>query len=206
MQRRRLAVWLSSIPVMVAGSQLAHVLAYRLVYPSAHVRLASLLATGHQYMLGTSGYLPLLLGVLGAVELVGVGWVFAGSFRRSLQRPVPAWAFALLPVLAFTLQEFLERILAGSSFPWWLVLQPTFQIGIALQLPIALIAYLVARLLLRTAREAALALEPYLAVRVGACADPPLAACGQRSRAACGPAYMPDRPVRGPPPAQLALS
>jgi hypothetical protein len=205
MTRRRLAVWLLSIPLMVAGSQVAHVLAYRLVYPTAHVRLTALLATGHEYMFGTSGYLPLLLGVLGAVELVGVGWVFAGSFRRSLQRPVPTWAFAFLPVLAFTLQEFLERILAGSSFPWWLVLQPTFQIGIALQLPIALLAFLVARLLLRTAREAALVLEPYIAVRVGACADPPMAACGHRSRAACGPAIIPGVAVRGPP-AELALS
>jgi hypothetical protein len=205
MQRRRIAAWLSSIPLMVAGSQLAHVLAYQVVYPSAHIRLSALLASGHGYMVGSSGYAPLLLGVLGAIEIVGIGWLFAGSLRRSMQRPVPPWAFALLPVLAFTLQEFLERILAGSAFPWWLVLQPTFQVGLALQLPIALIAYLLARLLLRTAHEAAQALRPYIAVRGGACAAPPLAACGQRSRAACGPAFMPGVPVRGPP-VRLAFS
>jgi hypothetical protein len=205
MTRRRTAAWLTSVPLMVGGSQLAHVLAYRLAYPSEHVRLTELLATGHGYMLGSTGYAPLLLGVLGAVEVVGVGWLFAGAFRRTLQRPVPAWAFALLPVLAFTLQEALERVLAGSSFPWWLVLQPTFQIGIALQLPIALIAYLIACLLLETTYEAAQALTPYIAVRVGACTDPLVAACGHQRRAACGPAYIPGLPVRGPP-AELALS
>jgi hypothetical protein len=205
MQRRRIAVWLSSLPLMVAGSQAAHVLAYRWVYPSAHVRLSALLATGHQYMLGGSGYLPLLLGVLGATEIVGVGWLFAGSLRRSLQRPLPPWAFALLPIVAFTLQETLERVFAGSSLPWWLVLQPTFQIGIAVQIPIAIVTYLVARLLLRTARETALALVPVIAVRVGACADPPERACALRGRAACGPAFIPGLPVRGPP-AEFALS
>lgn len=205
MARRRIATWLCSVPLMVAGSQLAHVLTYRLVYPNAHIRLGALLASGHEYMLGTSGYVPMLLGVLGSVEIVGVGWVFAGSFRRSLQRPLPPWAFALLPVLALTLQEFLERILAGTGFPWWLVLQPTFQVGIALQLPIALVAYLIARALLTTAREAALALTPVIDVRVGACTDPPTSACTGRGRAACGPAYIPGLPVRGPPAGLLAV-
>ena len=52
MGRRRLAAWLLSFPLMVVGSQGAHVLAYRLVYPNAHLRLGELLATGHSYMVG----------------------------------------------------------------------------------------------------------------------------------------------------------
>ncbi len=198
MRRRRTAAWLLSLPLIVAGSQVAHVLAYALVYPNLHVRMSELLSTGHSYMIG-AGYLPLALAMFGAVELVGVGWVVAGSVRRSLQRPVPAWAFALLPLLAFTLQEILERWLAGSSFPWWVVLQHTFQIGLLLQLPFALLAFLAARLLLRTAEQAALALPSLDFVRVGACTDPPVGACTHRGRAACGPAFMPQRPVRGPP-------
>ena len=59
-----------------------------------------------------------------------------------------------MPVLCFTLQEFLERWLAGAPFPWWMVLQPTFRIGLALQLPFAVLAFLAARLLLRTADTA----------------------------------------------------
>jgi hypothetical protein len=155
MRSRRAAAWLLSLPLMIAGTQVAHVLAYRWVYPNAHIRLIELLATGHGYMVGTHGYLPLVLGIVGAVDLVAAGWVFAGSLRRSMRRPVPAVAFALMPVLCFTLQEFLERWLAGAPFPWLMVLQPTFRIGLALQLPFAVLAFLAARLLLRTADSAA---------------------------------------------------
>ena len=91
MRSRRAAAWLLSLPLMIAGTQVAHVLAYRWVYPNAHIRLTELLATGHGYMVGTRGYLPLVLGIVGAVDLVAAGWVFAGSVRRSMQRPVPAW-------------------------------------------------------------------------------------------------------------------
>lgn len=152
MRRRRVAAWLLSFPLMVVGSQVAHVLAFRLVYPSAHVRLSALLSTGHSYM-GHPAYAPMVLGLLFAAEIVGVSWVLLGSIRRSWQRPVPAWAFALLPVLGFTLQEFLERWLSGSPAPWGMVLAPTFRAGLLLQLPFALAAYLVARLLLRAAHR-----------------------------------------------------
>jgi hypothetical protein len=157
-----MAAWLLSFPLMIAGSQVAHVLAYRWVYPNAHVRLGELLATGHSYM-GSPAYLPMLLGLAFAAELVGVGWVLAGSVRRSLQRPVPAWTFALLPILGFTLQEFLERLLADGSFPWWMVLQPTFRAGLLIQLPFALIGYLLARLLLHVADRVGSALRPGVA-------------------------------------------
>jgi hypothetical protein len=155
MRTRRTAAWLLSLPLMVAGTQVAHVLAYDLVYPNAHVRLSALLASGHGYMAGTHGYLPMLLGIAGALDVVAVGWVFAGSVRRSLQRPVPAWAFALLPLLCYSLQELIERWLAGASAPWWMVLQPTFRTGVALQLPFALVAFLLARMLLRAGANAA---------------------------------------------------
>ena len=149
MTRRRAAAWFLSIPLMVAGSQVAHVFAYRLVYPQAQVRLRDLLATGHSYMLGRLGFLPLVLGVVLGLELVAVGWAIVGAVRERWARPVPAWAFALLPIAGFTTQEFLERWLMGGGVPWWMVEQPTFRVGIALQLPFALLAYLAARLLLR---------------------------------------------------------
>jgi hypothetical protein len=145
--RRRLAGWLLAIPLMGAGSQVAHVFAYRLVYPEAHVRLRELLATGHGYL----GYTPVLLGFGAAVELAAFASILAGTVRRRRYDAVRPWAFALLPPLGFVIQEFLERWLAGSSFPWWMVQQPTFRIGLLLQLPFALAAYLLARLLLRVA-------------------------------------------------------
>jgi len=148
-------VWLVALPLMVAGSQLAHVLAYRLVYPQAQVRLRDLLVTGHGYMLGHAAWLPLAAGVLGGAELVALAWAAVEAVRRGPGRPLPAWAFALLPLAGYTLQEFLERWLAGSTFPWWFVLQPTYRVGLLLQLPFGLALYLVARLLLRAVEHVA---------------------------------------------------
>jgi len=145
---------------MVAGSQVAHVFAYRLVYPDAQVRLRDLLATGHGYMVGFPGWAPLVLGVLGGAELLGLGWSASRVVRRRADAPVPPWAFALLPLVAFTLQEFLERWLVGASLPWWFVLQPTYRVGLLLQLPFALIVYLVARLLLGAAERIGRAISP----------------------------------------------
>ncbi len=144
---RRAAAWLLAIPLMIAGSQAAHVFAYRLVYPQAEVRLRELLATGHGYL----GYIPMLAGIGLAVEVVVFVSLVLGSVRRRRHAPVPAWAFACLPMIGFAAQEFLERWLAGIPFPWWVVLQPTFRIGLLLQLPFAILVYVVARLLLRVA-------------------------------------------------------
>jgi len=148
--RRRTAVWLLVLPVMLAGSQLAHALAYRIAYPNARERVHELLLRGHGYL----DYLPLVLGIGCAVELVALAFVALDAARRRRHRPLPAWAFALLPALGFTLQELCERWPEGASFPWWAVLEPTFWIGLLLQLPIGFVAYLIARLLQRAAETA----------------------------------------------------
>jgi len=144
--RRRLA-WLVTVPLLLAGSQAAHVLAYRWVYPEAHVRLRMLLATGHAYM----SRLPLALGGAGAVALVALTAAALDAARGRPVRDLPAWAFAFLPPVAFALQEFLELSLHLGRPAWQVVAAPTFVPGLALQLPFALLAYLAARLLLRTA-------------------------------------------------------
>jgi len=148
------AAWLLSVPLMVVASQVAHVVAYRIVYPQAGVRLQMLIQTGHQYMLGGyRGYLPLLVGVGCAIELVGVLWIVFGSGGRRT-RPVPAWALGVLPPLAYVIQEVTERwLLPGASFPWQLVYEPTFRVGLLLQLPFALLAAGIAYLLLRVAER-----------------------------------------------------
>jgi hypothetical protein len=132
---------------MIAGSQVAHVFAYRLVYPSAPVRLRALVATGHGYL----AYTPMLVGIAVALEVIVFASLVLGSVRRRRHAPVPAWAFACLPMLGFAAQEFVERWLAGLPFPWWVVLQPTFRIGLLLQVPFAVGVYFAARLLLRVA-------------------------------------------------------
>jgi hypothetical protein len=140
---------------MLAGTEFAHALAYRLVYPQAAVRWQVLAATGHGYM----QWLPLALAVAGSVSVIGLGTEAVGVARRRPSRRVPAWAFALLPLLAFTVQEFLERWVMVGGLPWWMVEQPTFRVGLLLQLPFAAVTFVVARLVLRAAERIGLALE-----------------------------------------------
>ena len=146
---RRSAALVFAIALMFAGSQVAHALAYRLAYPELHVRVRMLALSGHGYM----GYMPLVLGLVSAVIAVLLAWTVVDAARGGEPRPVPAGLFAALPVLGFTFQEFIERYLHGAGFAWWMVLQPTFRIGVLLQLPFGLAAYLVARFLLRIAER-----------------------------------------------------
>ena len=73
------------------------------------------------------------------------------AFRRGRPRPVPAWAFALLPPLGYALQEITERWVAGNNDVWLAVQEPTFRVGLLLQIPFAVLAFVSAWLLLRVA-------------------------------------------------------
>jgi hypothetical protein len=170
---RRGAAWLAAAPLMLGGSQLAHALAYRLAYPQAHVRVVHMLATGHSYFT----QLPLLLAAAGACLLASLVVTACDAARGRPVRALPAWAFASLPPLAFALQELLELSLHTGTFAWHVVLAPTFAPGLLLQLPFALLMYLVARLLLRAAERIGHSLQrpaPRLRV-VRAFASAPLA-------------------------------
>ena len=146
---RRGLAWTLAVPLMLAGSQAAHALAYVWVYPQAHARLRVLVATGHGYLT----WLPLLLALGGAAALVALAATAVDAARGRPARALPALGFALLPPLAFVLQELLELSLHTGTFAWHALLAPTFLPGLLLQLPFALAAYLVARLLLRAARR-----------------------------------------------------
>ncbi len=182
--RRRLT-WGLALPLVVAGSQAAHALAYALVYPQARIRGLHLASTGHGYL----SWLPLALALAGAVALVSLLSAAADAARMRPARHVPALAFAFLPPAAFALQEVLELSLHTGHFGWRAVLAPTFVPGLALQLPFGLAAYLLARLLLRAAERigVALARPP----RAAAVEDPrwfasgrPLVACSTRAAGA----------------------
>ena len=136
-----------TLSLAVAGSQGAHVLTYRLVAPNADQRAHLLADTGHAYM----AYLPLGL----ALCTVVVSWPSSG--RHAAPGPdrasgLAAWHFALIAPLLFCCQEHFERLLHDGSFPTDAVLQRTFVLGLALQAPFAIGAYVLARILLRAAR------------------------------------------------------
>ena len=144
---RRRSTWLVALPLILAGTQVAHELAYRIVFPQAHVRIGVLAASGHGYL----AWLPLVLAVTGAGAAVGLGGAVVDASRGRPVRDLQPLAFALLPPLTFALQELLELSLHTGTFAWHAFAAPTFLPGLALQLPFAALAWLATHLLLRTA-------------------------------------------------------
>lgn len=128
--------WLLSLPVTIAGCLAAHTLGYLIVVPDPHARADLLESTGHGYL----AHLPVVAAVgLAMLAAAAVWHALRGRFGA---RPSP-WLFALLPPLAFTVQEHLERALGAGGAPLEIVLQPAFLLGLAFQLPFALLAYLI---------------------------------------------------------------
>jgi hypothetical protein len=128
--------------LLVGGWAAAHGLAYRIAVPDAAERRHVLEETGHAY-LDPAPLLALILSLL----TVGFGCcLLRGSARFRTQ-----WAFALLPPGAFIIQEHLERALHDGRVPLTAALDPTFAVGLLLQLPFAVAALFVARALIALA-------------------------------------------------------
>lgn len=145
MHRRRFA-WIASLGLTAAAGVVAHTVAYRLAAPSGHHQ-HFLERTGHGYL----AHWRLCLAVCLAVVLVALAAYAAEGFRRRRRAMPPVWLFGLLPPLGFAVQEHLERLLHAGSFPFAAVVEPVFLVGLVLQLPFALAAFLAARLLLTVA-------------------------------------------------------
>jgi len=124
-------------------------MAYDIATIGSSQRAHLLQETGHGYLT----YLP--LGLAFATAIVALALVSEARLAAagSAARTPALWSFAALAPLVFVCQEHFERLLHDGVFPWGAVAEPTFAIGLALQLPFALLAYLVARLLLRAARS-----------------------------------------------------
>jgi hypothetical protein len=134
-------VWLVVLPLLAVGSEAAHAL------------VGLFAPTGYEgaELFGASGagrkLLPLLLVL--AVVVVGRGLATASSRTR---RPRAfRIVIAALPLVLFAVQEHVEYAVGHDQMGWTLVTRPIFWLGLALQLPFALLAYLAARLLLALA-------------------------------------------------------
>jgi hypothetical protein len=183
--------WLLALPLVTAGSLASHTLAYRIAEPAPVARADLLQATGHGYMAAA----PFFLAV--GIAFVAAGLLsIAARSRGGAATPPPAWPLALIAPLGFALQEHLERLVATGSFPVELVAQPVFLIGLALQLPFALVGVLTARWLSRAAEAVGRAIA----------ASPPALPRPAVAAASLVDALLPRRPalatgwgVRGPP-------
>lgn len=131
---------------MVGGTETAHWLVFRVVYPDPYVRAQALAQSGHAYLAHwASG-----AAVLGALALAGFAARALDGSRRRNRATVSLLPFLALAPLAFVLQECCERLATGG-WPFEAVFTPTFLPGLALQIPFALVTYLLARLLLGAA-------------------------------------------------------
>ena len=137
--RQRLT-WLTVAPLMLAGLLAAHALGYRLAISDSHARADALAHNGHGYF----SYVPFALTVCLGVLLAGLALQALFAFRGEPRRAATSPVIVLLPPAAFVAQELIEVFLHTGQIPWTTVVQPAFLIGLALQLPFALAALLLA--------------------------------------------------------------
>jgi hypothetical protein len=141
---RRGLAWLVAAPVALAGTQLAHHFGYVAVAPEPVERSHLLASTGHGYQ----QHLPLVAAFAASLCATALVLAFVAERRGRAGARLGAAVFALVPLTVFPVQEHLERWLHDGAFPLTAALAPTFLIGLALQLPFALLAYVVAHGLL----------------------------------------------------------
>jgi hypothetical protein len=172
MARRRFALLLS-LPLASIGWIAGHSLAYVLVAPHGAHREQLLSDTGHGYL----GLAPLLVACAITVLIAGIVLAIGDGVRGRARAPVAVWPVALVPPLGFAVQEHLERVIELNALPPAVILEPTFVVGMALQLPLAAGALLLAHAVL---------------------------ACGHALGRRVAPGRAPQPPVRRPLPLVLA--
>jgi hypothetical protein len=186
------AAWLTSIVSVLLGTELAHALAYRAEHADAHERAEALAETGHGYLERAPFAAALVLGIVVVALLLRLG----AARRGDRGGPLPSLPFALLGPLVFALQEHVERLVHDGAFPWAAVLEPTFVIGLWLQIPFALLAWFVARSLLAAVDALGRALAEPPARVVATAATRVAETLLDLPRV---PVLATGRPVRGPP-------
>jgi hypothetical protein len=148
MGRRGLA-WLSPLPLVAVGGAAVHALAYRLA-SSPH---------GHEHGSAAAGRWYVCAALCGGIALLALGGLALGSARGGGRFGTPVWLVALVPPAGFAVQEQLGRVLHDGALPA-LPAQTSFALGLLLQIPVALLALLLVRALLRTAAVLVRALRP----------------------------------------------
>jgi hypothetical protein len=141
----RHAVWLLLLPLAAVGWLTAHWLACALVAPAAHDPAQHHSDAGHGYLVVAA---PAVIAFAATLLLAGIALTIGDELRGRARSHLPGWRIALLPPLGFAVQEHVEWLIASDAPLYGAALEPTFVVGIALQLPIALGALLAARAVL----------------------------------------------------------
>lgn len=135
------------VPLATLGVLAGHEVAYAIT------------ATPQEVLHGYLNHLPQVTLLLALLSLVGASFVERGS-RLAL------WPFPAVALVAFAVQEHLERLAHSGSVPF-LLDKPFFVVGLLLQAVVAFAAWLLARLLARIVGIA----EPRRVRGVGYAAD-----------------------------------
>ena len=190
--------WLLDFALTVAGWISAHEVAYRLVLPHPHGPGSEMAHARHAYLAYASllVVLCLLVAVLCTAAFVVRPHAPLGPSRGLLL------LFVLCPPIGFVLQEVTESLLSSGVLSAEAVREPTFLVGVILQVPFALAALVVARLLFAFARVLARTVEgPHRPRLVALDLPVPRVVDGWRPRL---PALAFGYGERGPPPRATA--
>ena len=137
-------MWSLSLPLAAIGWLGGHSLAYVFVEPHGAHREELLAETGHSYLQGA----PIIIACALTVILTGLVLAIHDGVRGRARAHVRVWPLSLLPPVGYAAQEHLERLIELNEFPVGVVLEPTFLVGIALQVPLGAAAFLIARAVL----------------------------------------------------------
>jgi hypothetical protein len=149
MGRHRVA-WVVCLPLSAIGLVLAHELAWGF---SPHVHEGE---AGHGYF----GYAALVAVLAAATALVAaLVHLTRAVATGSSPTPYSPRAFAVLPLVAFLLQEHVEHVLRAQELEIAFFVSTPFVVGLALQLPFALLAYVASRFVLGVVRHLARAVR-----------------------------------------------
>jgi hypothetical protein len=140
---RRFVGLLVLLPILAGSSLAAHELGYRTVYPDDAVRAYVLHESGHGYL----RYWAAAAGIGAALLLLGLALLVRRSATGAAAAAALPGALALLPVVAFTVQEHVERAIHQGEVSRSLMLEMPFLVGLLLQGPLAIVGLALGRVL-----------------------------------------------------------
>jgi hypothetical protein len=153
---KRQLPWLIAMPLAVVGTLAGHAVGYWAAVPDADERAHVLAASGHAYL----SYAPLLIGLCLAVTALGFVAQALAVFRGSdASGGTRIKLVAAVAPAAFVLQELLERYVHDGHLHWHLVVSAPFLLGLATQVPFALLAAAIAFALTTAAQHVAQAIK-----------------------------------------------
>jgi hypothetical protein len=153
---RRFIAWLVALPLMAVGSYLAHCRLFASAAPDEHMVAHGGHGHGthaHETGMSAVGLFSSRAFVLSCAALFAL-FLVARVARGLTARPGPtlsAWPFGVLAPLGFFLHHHFDHLVGNASMPLSSFVEPPFLLGLLLQVPFGLAAYLVAKALLRVA-------------------------------------------------------